>query len=700
MPAPGLGTVMSLSTTLPAIVKKLKTTFELKQNSPERVSMKLVYTPGTHCELDCTGQYFPYGPYEFDLDQLIALDLSGNTRRFLVVIAGYWSDWTSFWKRDTCDKWLELDGDSGGVAIEVDWPDLSKSVYDQSVANTVLVARQVTILLHYLAELSGTHLMDADFLSRVHLVGHSLGSHISAFVGKDLHGKLGRITALDPAGPSFDKQPKQKRLHRSDARLVEVMHTNMGRLRYLNWSASASLAETGMAPVTIRLTDSKLPADGDAAWFGFDAQLGHIDYYANNGRIQPGCKGALHLCDHFRAHRIYLDLLEYRCMLRRSNSQSVAGSHVAQASRLRAYKSPDYESFASGYNFVQHCPQVMDIETHLSDKAVLETFNRCSVPLFDITKPLDEYIDELKTEHGIDFSPDDEDDEVDDDNDNNGGDDGDDEGDGEDKGQDEDTSFYYDDDEYEDDGEVELRTQLRKRPSFYFKTTPLGDNLVDHHYLLKVYLVDRPNGWREDKCALELEIIMPDGDKIHLEVNRLLQFGANQTILALPFIYQKTCKSKNCFNDMMRIVKLVDQESSGLREAGGGGEFAASSELRRLFVRLFPDKIRLNLCKPKSTSVRGTIWSMTKNMVKKDEPVGAACKLTTDMIEVHPLVYGLKRNFGALYGRNAFVSDDRLQVISASELVRRRSEPASFVTTLTGESFCSFTLALESAVVG
>lgn len=86
-------------------------------------------------------------------------------------------------------KWLEIDGEAGGIAIEVSWSALSRTIYGRAVANTVLVARQATIMLHYLAELSGTHLMDPQFLARVHLVGRSLGAHISGFIGKDLGGK-------------------------------------------------------------------------------------------------------------------------------------------------------------------------------------------------------------------------------------------------------------------------------------------------------------------------------------------------------------------------------------------------------------------------------------------------------------------------------------------------------------------------------
>jgi hypothetical protein len=107
-----------------------------------------------------------------------------------------------------------------------------------------------TLLYKFLSEL---HKMGFP-LSSVHLIGFSLGSHVSAIAGKlvqkNLGVKIGRITALDPAKPCF-MNPSHHRLHISDAEFVHVIHSS-----------------------TVGLHDP----------------LGHIDVYVNGVEVkQPEC---------------------------------------------------------------------------------------------------------------------------------------------------------------------------------------------------------------------------------------------------------------------------------------------------------------------------------------------------------------------------------------------------------------------------
>lgn len=99
-------------------------------------------------------------------------------------------------------------------------------------------------------------------LDRIHLIGHSLGAHVSGRAGGEVTSsngdrKLSRISGLDPAGPSFGSNG-QRRLSESDAEFVDVYHTNAGDLL------------GGHAGINVY-------------------NLGHANYLVNGGQTQPGC---------------------------------------------------------------------------------------------------------------------------------------------------------------------------------------------------------------------------------------------------------------------------------------------------------------------------------------------------------------------------------------------------------------------------
>lgn len=85
-----------------------------------------------------------------------------------------------------------------------------------------------------------------------------MGSHMSAFIGKYMlkfsGKKLGRITALDPAGPKFENAviSPDLRLCETDADFVDIVHT-------------------------------------DIQFYGYTAPIGHVDFYPNEGKHQIGC---------------------------------------------------------------------------------------------------------------------------------------------------------------------------------------------------------------------------------------------------------------------------------------------------------------------------------------------------------------------------------------------------------------------------
>lgn len=73
---------------------------------------------------------------------------------------------------------------------------------------------------------------------------------------------------MDPAGPKFCVG-EEKRLDKSDAEFVDIIHTNdADYCSYLFISL-------------LHLTQAQ---------FGFDTPIGHVDFYPNGGAEQPGCQ--------------------------------------------------------------------------------------------------------------------------------------------------------------------------------------------------------------------------------------------------------------------------------------------------------------------------------------------------------------------------------------------------------------------------
>ena len=72
--------------------------------------------------------------------------------------------------------------------ITVDWSGGNQFPYGQAVANTVIVATVIRQLLLAMINIGAQS-------QQMHLIGHSLGAHISSYVGRDLR-NLGRISGL------------------------------------------------------------------------------------------------------------------------------------------------------------------------------------------------------------------------------------------------------------------------------------------------------------------------------------------------------------------------------------------------------------------------------------------------------------------------------------------------------------------------
>jgi len=198
------------------------------------------------------------------------------------------------------DAWMSSSGKSVSVIL-VDWSilatpmayeNLENYVYDYAARNSIDVGE---FLGKCLAELSNK--FDIPGM-QIHLVGHSLGSHLMGKAGRSFqqhqknHELIGRLSGLDPAGPRFVDGPyleaipelKRNILTKESARFVDVIHTH-----------------GGFKPCVV-CTKIKL---------GTILQLGHMDFYPSGGSVQPGCVFGFDarpfgVCSHGRAVKYYL----------------------------------------------------------------------------------------------------------------------------------------------------------------------------------------------------------------------------------------------------------------------------------------------------------------------------------------------------------------------------------------------------------
>ncbi|XP_054287053.1 lipase member H-like isoform X1 [Macrosteles quadrilineatus] len=116
----------------------------------------------------------------------------------------------------------------------------------------------------------------------VHLVGFSLGAHVSGIIGQNLNNSLGRITGLDPPKFGYEKIHKQHRLDKGDAMFVNAIHTSGGILSY-----------TEKDPI------------------------GHVDFFPNGDTVpQKGCPYEnpidIITCSHYMAFALFAESIFHK----------------------------------------------------------------------------------------------------------------------------------------------------------------------------------------------------------------------------------------------------------------------------------------------------------------------------------------------------------------------------------------------------
>jgi len=217
------------------------------------------------------------GTFEFEV---IFPDDLGNafdaSRRTVFLVHGFTQSGYSSWVQDMYEALLNREDMN---VILVDWRDgASIAIRAFPASNTRVVGSVIAELAQSLVDDRGMRWED------VQCIGFSAGAHACGFFGKNVtSGIVDRVTGLDPAGDSFNHNEEIERLSAGDARFTDIIHTN---------------------------AYGAIPS-------GINRDCGHVDFWANGGRDQPGCLILGEICDHQRAPTYYQSTVENQCTLTR-----------------------------------------------------------------------------------------------------------------------------------------------------------------------------------------------------------------------------------------------------------------------------------------------------------------------------------------------------------------------------------------------
>ena len=177
------------------------------------------------------------------IDRLVGADLMAKSR-IIFLTHGFRTDKHKDWLHLMKDRMLS---ERDQTVVILGWgkgADIGLLNYEQASANSLAVGEWLS---PYVIEIR-KRFEDINIWG----VGHSLGAHLFGITGR-LSQAMDRITGLDPAGVGFQVENHDKRLTKTDAKLVDVIHSDGKSVPY----------------------------------FGTLVPLGSLDFYPNYGWSQP-----------------------------------------------------------------------------------------------------------------------------------------------------------------------------------------------------------------------------------------------------------------------------------------------------------------------------------------------------------------------------------------------------------------------------
>jgi len=248
------------------------------------------------------------------------------------------------------EAWMERYSKSVGVIL-VDWANLASftgfgdwdnMVYDWSARNCIDVGEFVGKCL---AQLSVQQNIKGE---NIHIVGHSLGSHLMGKVGRMFTANhpnselVGRLTGLDPAGPRFVDGPyvsaipelAENIISKESAAFVDIIHTN------------------GAFEPCVVCTEFRS---------GTILQLGHMDFYPDGGSAQHGCtfgQDAMPggVCSHTRSEHYFVNSIREPTLFGSKTCATVenCNNQVESGTEVTAYMGETAPQYYTGQRTMYH----------------------------------------------------------------------------------------------------------------------------------------------------------------------------------------------------------------------------------------------------------------------------------------------------------------------------------------------------------